>query len=173
MSTCFRRIILSFASLAAAFVGWMPAATAEIIQISAITFTVRERDPALGLGVAEQGVLTEAPGIFYAAVNFPANGQRVCRFTLVYRDNDADSQTLARLLKKKIIPGDVPFTPPVLMAGMNTGIAAGAIGVKRKSVTAITEPIIDLNSAFYYVEIQNTSKLLEVLGVQIDVRQAC
>jgi hypothetical protein len=173
MPTCFSRIILSFATLAAAIVAWMPAATAEIIQISAITFVVRERDPALGLGVAQQGVLTDAKGIFYAAVNFPANGQRVCKFSLVYRDNDADSQTLARLLKKKIILGDVPFTPPVLMAGMNTGIATGAMGVKRKSLTAITEPIIDLNNAFYYVEIQNTSTLLEVLGVEIDVRQAC
>ena len=47
------------------------------------------------------------------------------------------------------------------------------MGVKRKGTTNITQAVITIPGAFYYVEIQNTSDLLEVLGVEIDVQPTC
>jgi hypothetical protein len=47
------------------------------------------------------------------------------------------------------------------------------MGVKRKSTTNINQALIAIPGPFYYVEIQNTSDLLEVLGVEIDVQPAC
>ncbi len=58
-------------------------------------------------------------------------------------------------------------------ASETTGKAAGNMGVKRKSTTNINQALIAIPGPFYYVEIQNTSDLLEVLGVEIDVQPAC
>lgn len=169
MSSRFHRIVFAMtlsAGLAAS------AASAETIQISAVTFAARE-SAVVDLGEASFGVLTGAKGTYYAALPFLVNGQRVCKFSLVYRDNDTDSQTAARLLKKRIILEDNPFTPPVLMAFVGTGVATATMGVKRKSTTAINQPILTIPGAFYYVELTNSSGLLEVLGVEIDVKPVC
>jgi hypothetical protein len=154
-----------------AMMGLATAARAEIIQIPAITFA--NRSSATVIGDSNFGTLTNATGTFYAPVPFPINGQRVCRFTLIHRDNDADFGITARLMKKRILLGQNPFTPPVEMAKVETGNAATTATVARLFDRSITQAIIDLSRAFYYVELTIPATTLEVLGVQIDVRSAC
>jgi hypothetical protein len=155
----------------AATIGLPAAAQAEIIQIPAISFA--NRSSATVIGDAAFGTLTNATGTFFAPVPFPADRERVCRFTLVHRDNDADFGITAQLIKKKIVVGDNPFTPPIVMAKVATGAAAATAGVKTKSDNTIRQAVIDLANAFYYVELTIPATTLEVLGVQIDVRPSC
>jgi hypothetical protein len=96
-----RRSIV-FAALPLTFCAIMvSAASAEIIQIPAITFSMRSS--SIETGDANFGTLTAAKGKYYAAVPFTESGLRVCAFSLVHRDNDADSQVIARLFKKPIV----------------------------------------------------------------------
>jgi hypothetical protein len=148
----------------------MARASADIIQIPAVSFVVRGTSDA---GLAQNGTLTDAEGRYYASVPFTTHGARICRFTLVYRDNDADFQSVAYLYKKRIVVGANPFADPVKIAWVGTGKAAASAGVMKKGQPPIAQPIVDLNNAFYYVEILNQATTLEVLGVQIDVRPSC
>jgi hypothetical protein len=158
-------------TLVAASIGLSVAAQAEIIQIPAITFA--NRSSATVVGDSNFGTLTNATGTFFAPVPFPVNGQIVCRFTLIHRDNDADFGITARLLKKRILLGQNPFTPPVEMAKVETGNAGTTATVQRLFDRSITQARVDLTRAFYYVELTIPATTLEVLGVQIDVRQSC
>jgi len=158
-------------TVVAATIGLTTAAQAEIIQIPAITFA--NRSSATVIGDSNFGTLTNATGTFFAPVPFSVDRERVCLFTLVHRDNDADFGITAQLLKKGIVIGDNPFTPPIVMAKVATGAAAATAGVKKKSDNTIRRPVIDLANAFYYVELTIPATTLEVLGVQIDVRPAC
>jgi hypothetical protein len=146
-------------------------ASAEIIQIPAVTFSMRSS--SVEDGDASQGTLTNAKGKYYAAVPFTESGLRVCVFSLVHRDNDGDSQVIARLFKKPIVTTSGPFNPPMLMAQVATGVAKGATNVAVKADATIKHAVINTATAFYYVELEVTSTLLEVLGVQIDVRSSC
>ena len=173
MSSCHIRAI----AVAAVFISFwsitISAARADLIQIPAVTFT--QRDSSVEPGVVDHGTLTTAEGKYYAAVPFPfsANGKIVCKFTLIHRDNDADSEINARLFKKRIIPGDTPFTFNVQMARVHTGVAGAVMGVTALSTTTINVSKLTLDSAFYYVELEFGSKLLEALGVQIEYRPTC
>ena len=166
-----RAACIALAAVGAATVGLTAVARAEIIQIPAITFATRSN--ATVIGDANFGTLTNATGTFFAPVPFPVDGDRVCQFTLVHRDNDGDFGIRARLVKKKILVGQNPFDPPVVMAAVATGNAPASAGVQKKTDITIKQPIIDLAGAFYYVELTIPATTLEVLGVQIDVRPQC
>lgn len=143
----------------------------EIIQIPAITFAVRTS--SLRDGDIQAGTMTNAEGKYYAVVPFTQHGQRVCSFNLVHRDNDADSEITASLVKKRIVEDGNPFDQPVVMARIKTGVASGTAGVKTKTDVSIRQPVIDLRHALYYVELDFGSTLLEALGVQIEVHPTC
>jgi hypothetical protein len=175
MSTTMRRgrnliAALSLTLSCLAF-GLTTAATADILQIPAITFVNRAGATGDVIGDAQGGALTNAPGTLYAAVPFSTNGAVVCRFILVYRDNDADINITARLLKKPIDIGGFPFDPPIEMAKVRSG--GGDAGVARRTDRTITQPVLDLLNAFYYVELSLPGDTLEVLGVQIETKTSC
>jgi hypothetical protein len=171
MSSHLRRAI-ALAALPIIFWGIaVSTASAEIIQIPAITFSMRSS--SIETGDANFGTLTNAKGKYYAAVPFTGGVARVCAFALVHRDNDADSQIIARLIKKPIVTTSGPFDSPILMATVATGVAAGTTNVAIKADATIKQPVINTATAFYYVELEVTSMLLEALGVQIDVRTSC
>jgi hypothetical protein len=167
MSSCISRAIFLSALLSVS-----APAFAEIIQIPAVTFAVRSNSSPT-LGDDNMGTLTNAAGKYYAAIPFPTDGMKVCKFTLVHRDNDGDFAIIARLLKKPIQIGGMPFEPPVEMARVSTGGPGATATVARKNDVSITQPTIDLKNAFYYVELEFGANTLEALGVQIDVRSAC
>jgi hypothetical protein len=151
--------------------GLTTAAQAEIIQIAAITFV--GRSDVEEVGDAQKGTLTNATGTFYAPVQFRNNGEVVCRFTLVHHDGDSDpgNDITARLMKKRIIVGSSAFLNPLVMATVTT--TSGVSGVQRLDATEINQAVLDLNRAFYYVELTVPAKLVETLGVQIVVKPAC
>jgi hypothetical protein len=173
MSSCHIRAI----ALATLFVSFccitVTTARADMIQIPAIAFA--QRASSVQAGVAQGGTMTTAQGKYYAAVPFPfsSDGNVVCKFTLIHRDNDVDSEINARLYKKRIILGDTPFTFNVLMARVRTGVAAGNMGVAAVSDTSINVNKLTLDRAFYYVELEFGSTLLEALGVQIEYAPVC
>jgi len=161
---------LLFLALCAATVGLTTFARAEIIQIPAIAF--QGRSDVEFVGDASFGVLTNAKGTFYAPVPFPASGQVVCRFVLVHRDND-DLDITARLMKKRINVGGNPFVEPEPFEMASAQTTGATAGVEKLVDRSVKQRVIDLLRAFYYVELTVPGTLLEVLGVQIDVRPAC
>lgn len=153
----------------------VPAAQAEIISISTVALDLRcpcspgGEDPLL-----EKGVLKpSAQSKFYASVSFPTNGQRVCSFSLVYHDVNANNAITARLFRKAFAHNTSnAFNPPTLMAVVNS--AAGVSNLARKATTtAIASGVIAKQNSFYYVEVTFPTINMNVLGVQIDVRPTC
>ena len=163
---------IKFASLVAAL--WTSALTtamADIIQIPAVAFA--QRASSIEPGVANAGTLTTAEGKYYAAVPFPRDGELVCRFSLVHRDNDDALEVIARLFKKRILVGQTPFGTPVQMAMVRSGAGAFVTGITVVDDTSISSNVLALNRAFYYVELEITGPFIEVLGVQIEYGPVC
>ena len=148
-------------------------ALATFIQIPAVSFVANRTSASLETFAKANGVLNDAEGKYYAAVPFTTDTGRVCRFILVYRDNDSDVGVTARLLKKKIDLTAPPFDDPVEMAKVITGGPFFNANVRKKIDTTIVEPILDLRNAFYFVELEFPDATLDVLGVQIEVKPTC
>jgi hypothetical protein len=161
-------MLLAAATAAQAFVS----NKSDIIQIPAVSFVVHDSN-LVDFNINQGTVNNTPPGTYYAAVPFTQQGQRVCSFNLVHRDNDADSGIIARLMKKPIVAGGSPFDPAVEMARVNTGVAASTSGVATKTDVSIKQPVINLRTAFYWVELMPGSDLLELIGVQIEVAPSC
>lgn len=144
-------------------------AKAEWLLIAGTGLVLRSDDALDTAGTAENGVLQNAKGKFYAPVVFPNIGDRVCRFAMVFRDFDTDVNVTARLLRKPFVAGGNAFSPPVVMAALTS---AGAVdGVRRLVDTTISNPALSLTS-FYSVEVEMESTL-QLVGLQIDVRPTC
>jgi hypothetical protein len=167
---------------------WVPAAigaaalslslpvAAEIYQISGIGFT--QHCPCVGDPYDDSqennGVLLpdNVNMRLFAPIEFP-NGQRVCRFSLIYNDINANDPITARLKRKAFTVGGNAFAAPQTMA---TAVSANTTNMnltQRATTTAITNPVINDTSAFYYVELTVPTINLRVLGVQVDVRPTC
>ena len=109
------------------------------------------------------GILANAEGTFYAAVNFPKFGRSVCSFTLYARDNDAlDVQ--ANLYLKGIGSAST-FAPATLMASVST--AGFSTTLKGFTTTAVTNRVIS-GDRFYFVEVVFPTGInVDVLGLKI------
>jgi hypothetical protein len=149
----------------------VPKAAADIIQISAVAFA--QRAGSLDPGVAQGGALTTVDGKYYAAVPFPRSGEHVCRLSLVHRDNDDALEVIARLFRKRIVAGAPPFDNNILMAEVRSGAGAFVTGVTVVDQTTIRSNQLNLNTAFYYVELEATGNFGQVLGVQIEFKPEC
>ena len=143
----------------------------DIISISATTFAFRTGIGGSDLpGEGTNGLLQNAKGKFYAPVIMPVAGVNVCRFNLVFRDFDAGKIT-ARLLKKTYDLGGSAFTPPVVMAKLES---AGAVDAIRRATTlTITEPTVSTTRTHYFVELEIEDTPLQVLGVELVVKPTC
>jgi hypothetical protein len=163
-------------ALGGGLLGFALDAKAELISISATGFT--RHCPCVVESAQESdthdGVLeiTAQFSKFFAAVDFPADGQKVCSLSLVYRDVNANDAIRARLFKKTFSSGSQAFGSPVLMA-----TAASASGtqttVRITKTTSINQPTIAQANAFYYVVVDAPTINLAFLGVQIDVKSTC
>lgn len=109
------------------------------------------------------GILANAEGTFYAAVNFPKFGRSVCSLTLYARDNDAlDVQ--ANLYLKGIGSAST-FAPATLMASVST--AGATMTLKGFTTTAVTNRVIN-GDRFYFVEVVFPPGInVDVLGLKI------
>jgi len=155
-------------------------AGAEIIQIAGPGFFMHCPTSGCGTlsdttfgqvatGSLANGLLQNAQGSFYAPVVFPTNGLQVCKFSLVYRDDDAQNDITASLLKKNFLPNQPDaFSAAIVMARVRSN---GAQNNTREQVTTkITAPTLTFNTGFYYVELDIPASDLQVVGVQIFAR---
>ena len=147
----------------------VPAARAEILQLSATAFVARGVTSSVDDEGA--GMLQNATGQYYATVPFPVAGMTVCSFSLVYRDFDSNHNITARLLRKNLNLGGTAFNPPVVMAqAASTGFSDN---MRRAWDTTITNPLISPGAAFYYVDLDIPFSALQVVGVQITYKASC
>src|SRR5437879_5676100 len=100
------KTLLCCSVLSFCIAGTVTAARAETLQIAAPAFTGHS---AASEGDVNQGLLLNAQGSYFAPVVFPASGQLVCRFKLIYRDNDADVNLTASLQRKLVQIGGNAF----------------------------------------------------------------
>ncbi len=160
----------------AAMLGFAAPAAAEIISLSATGFV--KHCPCIADGTPESnennGVLemTGQASRFYIAVDFPKNGDKVCTFSLVYRDINGNDAIRARLFKKTFKVGGPAFAPPVLMvtAASSPGVSDT---VRQTKIAGINQPVISKANSFYYVLVDAPTINLAFLGVQLDVRPSC
>ena len=146
-------------------------AQAEIIQISATALVLRSDSGTDSIGTAQNGVLQNARGKFYAPVVFPANGDDICRFSMVYRDFDAEADITARLLRKPLNVGGFAFNPPNELASVAS--FGTNQNMRRATTTDIAGANIALATNFYFVEVDLPANTLQVVGLQIDFRPIC
>ena len=155
-------------ALSAAIAAFAAPAGAAVLEISAPGFF---RHGAPAPDEVNQGVLTNAVGKYFSAVSFPVSGQKVCRFSLVFGDNDADFNITAKLFRRAVNLGGPVFGANVLMAQVRSGGAQP--NVRRASDTTIASNTIATQSAFYTVEIQIPGGALDPIGVQIEYKPSC
>jgi hypothetical protein len=168
-----------YAAVAIAFTGSIVAvsspALAEILQISATGMVKRcPCDPSsTDTSEEDNGVLVlKGNNVRYFTPVALSQGQRVCSFSMLYNDVNANDTMTARLERKNFTVGGNPFILPVTMATVKS--AGGVPDTVRKATqTTIKAPLINAATAFYYIELDAPTVNLNVLGFQIDVRQTC
>lgn len=145
----------------------VPPAMADVIFLPAVSFVLRTSSGSSDLtGESGNGILQNAKGKFYAAVDMPASATNVCRFALVYRDFDVNDIT-ARLLRKSYAVGGSAFTPSFEMALAKSSGAVDA--VRRDADNTIRQREIGRNRTFYMVEIDMPDQALQAIGVEVSV----
>jgi hypothetical protein len=150
------------------------AALADIISIPGASFVQHCPCPPGGhSGTVDRGVLvTDDQATYFAEVQFPVNGNKICSFSMIYQDINGNDTMTARLLRKSFAVGGNVFSNPAVIA--KVGSAAGVVDTVRKATATLgVPPSINDNSAFYYVEVDMPTINLNLIGVQIDHRTAC
>jgi len=161
-------------SLAAAAFGSVSVARADILQISAIGFTLRTPTGSSDqIGEEMNGTLFWAGGRYMAPVVFPTDGLQVCSFALIYRDFDADHDVFASLQKKSFRLGtDTALEPTVVMAEVSS--SGADTNTRRAKKSKIKQATVTASRAFYFVTIDIPEpSQLEILGVQIEYKATC
>ena len=174
----FRAILPAIFGLAlgAGLLGFAAPAQAEIMSYSATGFV--RHCPCVEDGTQESdtqaGVvqMTGQNSTFYAAVDFPKDGQKVCSVSLVYNDINANDAIRARLFKRTFSNGSSPDAAPVLIATA-TSASGTPDTVRIAKTTSINQPTIAQANAFYYLQVDGPTINLGFLGVQIDVKSTC
>lgn len=151
-----------------------PAAHADIMSISVAGMIQQRPCPAAGcVSDLNNGVMIANNfARYYAAVDFPVNGNKICSLSFIYQDINANDAMTARLMRKSFVVGSAALDPPSVVAFVQS--AAGVVDTVRKSTKRLATPAtINETSGAYYVEIEVPTVNLNVLGVQIDHRAAC
>jgi hypothetical protein len=165
-----------FAFLAGIAAALAPAAQADVLSMSAAGF-VRQCPCGTGTSPADltQGVIVPtSQAKFYANVDFPKNGQKICGLTMVYEDINGNNAMSAKLFRKAFAPGGNPFNPPTVIASVASagGVPATVRTVSNFAVNA-AKSTIDETTGFYFVEVATPTINLNLLGVQVDYRAVC
>jgi hypothetical protein len=148
-------------------------AFAEILQFSALGLI--KRCPCLAGDEADNAIqnngMLELEGVnmtYFMPVALP-DGQRVCRFTMIYNDINASESMVAVLKRKTIDVGGDPEGGITNMA-LVTSAAGTPNTIRKVSDRSIVTPLINTNRNFYFIELDAPSVNLNPIGFQIDVR---
>jgi hypothetical protein len=164
---------LMFAGL---LLGIASPAMADILQISATSLVRRcpcGSDPTDNAEVTA-GVLQskQANARYFYSVIFPRDGETVCRFSMVYRDVNANDTMVARLKRKRFAVGGDAFNAPAVMATLTS--ESGVVDtVRRATTTNIRQGAINTANSFYFLEVEVPTVNLELLGFQIELEPQC
>lgn len=155
--------------------GIAPPALADTLQISA-TALVRRCPCLVATDDAEvtAGVLQskQANARYFFPVVFPRDGQRVCSFSMLYRDVNANDTILARLKRKRVTEGGDAFSAPIIVATVKS--APGVVNsIRRATTTNITQGVINTLNSFYFLEVDVPTINLDVVGFQIQTEKEC
>jgi hypothetical protein len=153
------------------------AAHADTLQISGAGFVRHcpcDFDLAADTALVNNGVLQpQATNTHYfASVVFPRDGERVCGFTLVYRDVNAKDAMTVRLLRKVAKTNGDAAVPPVEMATVKSAHGTPDT-IRIASTRRIKSPEINTANSFYFVEAEVPTVNLEIIGVRIEVAPSC
>ncbi len=156
----------------AAFIAMSQAASAEIISLPALGFVRYDpigttQDPA-----PDNGSLTPVLGVtLYAGVEFPVDGNSVCRLSLFYGDTNPSEIISAKLFRKKITTGGAVNAAPQLMATVRSGVTV--TGMRKVSTATISNALINEVGYFYYVEVLAQNFNTPLVGVQVEHKTSC
>ena len=160
------------AAIAASLILVSGVAHADIISLSAMGFvrydpTGTSQDPTPDNGTLSPVIGTD----LFAALDFPVNGNTICKLTLVYGDTNPQEGISTTLFRKKIVVGGTVNAAPQVLAQV---VSSGTItGMGRKSTTTVSGPVIDEANYFYYVRVRAQNYNTPLVGVQIEHKATC
>ena len=141
-----------------ALLGFAPSARAELVSLSATGFT--RHCPCVVDGSQESNThdgvveMTGQANNFYAAVDFPKEGQKVCSLALVYRDINGADAIRARMLKKVTTNNSsTAFSAPPVLIGSVSSDTGTPDTLRVKRTTSINRPTVAQSNAFYSVQV--------------------
>lgn len=147
-------------------------ARADIVSLPAMGFvrydpTGTSQDPTPDNGTLSPVVGTD----LFAGVDFPVNGNSICRLMLIYGDTNPSESISATLYRKRIVlGGPVDAAPDALATVTSVGTVSG---MRAKVSNAVTFRRIDEVNYFYYVKVTAQNFNTPLVGVQIIHKPAC
>jgi len=146
--------------------GLLASAQANHLTISAVSFNYIAGTPdyTQGSGLVAGGSSTPTDGV--ANVALP-QGTVVAAFTVCGRDDANDQIFAGNLWRKTTNTANSAFTPPQLMAHVQTGLPSASNSMKCQKTTHINNPTIDNTQWTYFVELQ-IGFTIEVISARID-----
>ena len=149
-------------------------AMAEVVQIPGPAFSRQcpcnfESAPA----VETKGSITPSSGAssYFAALPYAGVG-KVCAMSMIYRDVNAAESLTVSLFRKKIQLGSAVDGGRDLVA---RAVSAGGVPDEVRKASAPTIKVAPVNTAnaFYYVQADFQNVNMDLVGVQIDIRESC
>jgi len=130
------------------------------------------------LGLAIGGVeakVFQVPGPVFAGasdLSFLPAGQKICKVSVIYVDNNPEGAIRARLARWQFDLGEPFSDEPLILADM---VTKGAQQAVRKMSAIPVDPTIDTVRSFYtwMLEDQGDTGLKFIMGFQLDVRPSC
>ncbi|WP_237154884.1 hypothetical protein [Oryzibacter oryziterrae] len=165
--------LLGTFALALAAGASMPASAAtKIISLSGPSFVRHCPCTSSTVENVENGMLVPTDEqTFYANVDFPVDGEKICSVSMYYEDLNAND-SLKVTLKRKAIVSTSAETAPSVLATL-TSQSGVTTNMRKVTTTAISKPLIDEAKGFYYVEAKAITTNLNLVGVQITTGPTC
>jgi hypothetical protein len=166
-----RMLAIEFVVFCAACFANVSFARAERLNISGMAFYTfhfeeGETPPNSGVFEWDEGDIIITVPVFFQP-SYKTEENRLCRLTLIYRDNDSVQDIKVTLLGRKFVPGGNPFKASAVLATVSSNGASTSMRTASAAIT--TPPLIDPKDTFYYLRLDFPSApLLQVVGVQID-----
>lgn len=145
----------------------LASAQANHLTINAVSFNYIAGTPdytqSAGLVAGGSGTVA-TDGIANAAL---PQGAVVSGFTVCGRDDANDQNFVATLWRKTINPANSAFTPPQVMARVQTNVVNASNSMKCQKARTINNATIDNTQWTYFVELQ-IGFTVEVIAATID-----
>ena len=99
------------------------------------------------------------------------DGRNIGRLSIIFGDTNAAESIVARLIRKRITAGGVVNAAPQTVATISS--VGTVTGMRGRSTTTVSAPLIDEARYFYYVEVNMQNFNTPLVGVQIEHKPTC